>query len=40
MSHDKRIRVLLAKPGLDGHDQGAKRVRPLFAVFLVGRSAP
>jgi methylmalonyl-CoA mutase C-terminal domain/subunit len=26
MSHDKRIRVLLAKPGLDGHDQGAKVV--------------
>lgn len=23
---DKRIRVLLAKPGLDGHDQGAKIV--------------
>lgn len=26
MSPDKRIRVLLAKPGLDGHDQGAKVV--------------
>src|SRR5512140_865232 len=26
MSQDKRIRVLLAKPGLDGHDQGAKVV--------------
>ena len=26
MTHDKRIRVLLAKPGLDGHDQGAKVV--------------
>lgn len=24
--NDKRIRVLLAKPGLDGHDQGAKVV--------------
>ena len=23
---DQRIRVLLAKPGLDGHDQGAKVV--------------
>ncbi len=22
-SHDKRIRVLVAKPGLDGHDRGA-----------------
>ena len=26
MTEDKRIRVLLAKPGLDGHDQGAKVV--------------
>ncbi|NKE65600.1 cobalamin B12-binding domain-containing protein [Ramlibacter sp. RBP-2] len=26
MTQDKRIRVLLAKPGLDGHDQGAKVV--------------
>jgi methylmalonyl-CoA mutase C-terminal domain/subunit len=26
MSEVKRIRVLLAKPGLDGHDQGAKVV--------------
>ena len=26
MSNDKPIRVLLAKPGLDGHDQGAKVV--------------
>jgi methylmalonyl-CoA mutase C-terminal domain/subunit len=26
MTGDKRIRVLLAKPGLDGHDQGAKVV--------------
>jgi len=26
LSSDKRIRVLLAKPGLDGHDQGAKVV--------------
>ena len=26
MSENKRIRVLLAKPGLDGHDQGAKVV--------------
>ena len=26
MSVDRRIRVLLAKPGLDGHDQGAKIV--------------
>jgi methylmalonyl-CoA mutase C-terminal domain/subunit len=24
MSGDKRIRVLIAKPGLDGHDRGAK----------------
>lgn len=26
MTDDKRIRVLLAKPGLDGHDVGAKIV--------------
>jgi methylmalonyl-CoA mutase, C-terminal domain len=26
MNEQKRIRVLLAKPGLDGHDQGAKVV--------------
>ncbi len=26
MSGDRRIRVVLAKPGLDGHDQGAKVV--------------
>jgi methylmalonyl-CoA mutase C-terminal domain/subunit len=26
MSASKRIRVVLAKPGLDGHDQGAKVV--------------
>ncbi len=26
MTQDKHIRVLLAKPGLDGHDQGAKVV--------------
>ena len=24
MSEEKRIRVLMAKPGLDGHDRGAK----------------
>jgi methylmalonyl-CoA mutase C-terminal domain/subunit len=24
--HDRRIRVLVAKPGLDGHDRGAKVV--------------
>ena len=26
MNADRKIRVLLAKPGLDGHDQGAKVV--------------
>lgn len=26
MSADKRLKVVLAKPGLDGHDQGAKVV--------------
>jgi methylmalonyl-CoA mutase C-terminal domain/subunit len=24
MNQDKRIRILIAKPGLDGHDRGAK----------------
>lgn len=27
---DKRIRVLLAKPGLDGHDRGAKVIARAF----------
>lgn len=26
LKHERRIKVLLAKPGLDGHDQGAKIV--------------
>ncbi len=26
MSHEQKIRVLVAKPGLDGHDRGAKVV--------------
>lgn len=26
MAHSRRIRVLIAKPGLDGHDRGAKVV--------------
>ncbi|MBA3903309.1 MAG: methylmalonyl-CoA mutase [Rhodocyclaceae bacterium] len=26
IKHERRIKVLLAKPGLDGHDQGAKIV--------------
>ena len=26
MAQDKKIRVLVAKPGLDGHDRGAKVV--------------
>jgi len=29
-SHGKRIRVLIAKPGLDGHDRGAKYVARAF----------
>jgi methylmalonyl-CoA mutase C-terminal domain/subunit len=30
----KKIRVLIAKPGLDGHDRGAKIIaRALRAVF-------
>ena len=27
---DKRIRVLVAKPGLDGHDRGAKVIACLL----------
>jgi len=23
---EKRIRILIAKPGLDGHDRGAKKI--------------
>ena len=34
-SGDRRIRVLVAKPGLDGHDQGAKVVaRALIAAGM------
>ena len=28
--HDRRIRVLVAKPGLDGHDRGAKVIAAAF----------
>ena len=30
MSEDRRIRVLVAKPGLDGHDRGAKVIAAAF----------
>ena len=30
-----KIRVLIAKPGLDGHDRGAKVVRGLMATIEV-----
>jgi len=30
MSEDRRIRVLVAKPGLDGHDRGAKIIAAAF----------
>ena len=30
MSTDRRIRVLVAKPGLDGHDRGAKIIARSF----------
>jgi len=30
MSSDAKIRVLIAKPGLDGHDRGAKVVARAF----------
>ena len=35
---DKRIRVLVAKPGLDGHDRGAKVIAR--ALRDAGRSSP
>ena len=28
---EKKIRVLVAKPGLDGHDRGAKVIATAFA---------
>ena len=31
MARGKRIRVLIAKPGLDGHDRGARVVATAFA---------
>jgi methylmalonyl-CoA mutase C-terminal domain/subunit len=30
MSEDRKIRVLVAKPGLDGHDRGAKIIAAAF----------
>ena len=30
MSNDRKIRVLIAKPGLDGHDRGAKIIARAF----------
>jgi len=30
MSEDRKIRVLVAKPGLDGHDRGAKVIAAAF----------
>ena len=30
MAHEKKIRVLVAKPGLDGHDRGAKVIDFFF----------
>lgn len=30
MSSDRKIRVLIAKPGLDGHDRGAKVIARAF----------
>ena len=30
MSEDRRVRVLVAKPGLDGHDRGAKVIASAF----------
>jgi methylmalonyl-CoA mutase C-terminal domain/subunit len=31
MSNDRKIRILIAKPGLDGHDRGAKVVARALA---------
>ena len=31
MPTDRKIRVLVAKPGLDGHDRGAKVIATVFA---------
>ena len=37
---DKRIRVLVAKPGLDGHDRGAKVIaRALRDAGKIGRAS-
>ena len=30
----RQIRVLVAKPGLDGHDRGAKVIASLFLIEL------
>jgi len=30
MSEDRKIRILVAKPGLDGHDRGAKVIAAAF----------
>ena len=30
MSEDRKIRILVAKPGLDGHDRGAKVIASAF----------
>jgi len=31
---DRKIRVLIAKPGLDGHDRGAKTVASVLRVVV------
>ena len=38
MSSSKKIRVLVAKPGLDGHDRGAKIVARDEGVHCIGLS--
>ena len=42
MSESQRIRVLIAKPGLDGHDRGAKVVARALrdAVRIEGTGVP
>lgn len=31
MARDKKIKIIVAKPGLDGHDRGAKLLSRIFA---------
>ena len=37
---NRKIRVVVAKPGLDGHDRGAKIIASLQQVFGVYTETP